>query len=37
MEREAVLGVKGHAHRVSDQRTEMGDERVEAHDVMAVG
>src|SRR5438445_3580953 len=37
MEREAVLGMKGHAHRVSDQRAEMGYEHIEAHDVMAVG
>ena len=37
MEREAVLGVKGHAHRVSHQRAEMGDECIVAHDAMTVG
>jgi hypothetical protein len=37
MEREAVLGVKGHAHGVSDQRAEMSDECIETHDAMAIG
>ena len=32
-----MLGVKGHAHRVPDQRAEMRDECVEAHDAMAIG